>query len=237
MTVQVWRIHSAADNSFVLADTSAQGQTHPRTSTPAEALLWRIFDIIVAATILAAALPFLAVLSLILYLSDPGPLFYRHRRLGFRGRYFDCIKFRTMKVDGDVILRELLRNCPTARKEWEQTHKLRTDPRVTRIGAGIRKLSLDEFPQLINVLRGEMSIVGPRPIVEAEVERYGRHFEHYCLVRPGLTGLWQTSGRNDTSYQQRVSLDVSYVGRKSLLLDTWLIFKTVPAVVLARGSY
>lgn len=192
---------------------------------------------VVASAILVAVLPFLVVLSVVLYINDPGPIFYRHRRLGFRGRYFDCIKFRTMKVDGDAILREHLRTCPAARSEWEETRKLRHDPRVTQVSAVIRKLSLDEFPQLINVVRGEMSIVGPRPIVEAEVERYGRHFEHYCLVRPGLTGLWQTSGRSDTSYQQRVRLDVTYVARKGLLLDIWLIFKTVPAVVLARGSY
>lgn len=142
-----------------------------------------------------------------------------------------------MRMNGDAILREHLQRCPAARKEWEETHKLRVDPRVTSVGAIVRKLSLDEFPQLINVLLGDMSIVGPRPIVEAEVPRYGRHFEHYCLVRPGLTGLWQTSGRNDTSYQQRVRLDVSYVERKSLLLDIRLIFRTVPAVLLARGSY
>lgn len=196
-----------------------------------------MFDIVVAAAILVAVLPSLVVLCVILYLNDPGPIFYKHRRLGFKGRYFDCIKFRTMRVDGDAILREHLRTCPQARREWAETHKLRNDPRVTRIGAVVRKLSLDEFPQLINVLRGDMSIVGPRPIVEAEVGRYGPHFEHYCLVRPGLTGLWQTSGRSDTSYLERVNLDVAYVARKSLLLDTWLIFKTVPAVLTARGSY
>lgn len=199
--------------------------------------MWRIFDVVVAAAILVMVLPFLAALSAVLYLTDPGPIFYRHRRLGFRGRYFECLKFRSMRVDGDAILRDHLRKCPAARREWEETHKLRHDPRVTPVGAVVRKLSLDEFPQLINVLRGEMSIVGPRPIVEAEVNRYGRHFEHYCRVRPGLTGLWQTSGRSDTSYQQRVRLDVAYVDRKSVLLDTWLIFKTVPAVMLARGSY
>lgn len=211
--------------------------TCPRPLSPLDAFLWRSFDVVVAWVLLVAVLPFLIVLSTFLYLNDPGPIFYRHRRLGFRGRYFNCIKFRTMKVDGDAILREHLRKCPAARSEWEETRKLRHDPRVTQVGAVMRKLSFDEFPQLINVLRGEMSIVGPRPIVEAEVGRYGRHFEHYCLVRPGLTGLWQTSGRNDTSYQQRVRLDVAYVARKGLLLDIWLIFKTVPAVVLARGSY
>ncbi|EHJ61755.1 sugar transferase [Novosphingobium pentaromativorans] len=224
------------DNYFSF-DTGITHPMKPGASPILTSFLWRLFDIVVALALLVFVLPFLILLSMILLASDPGPLFYRHRRIGFRGSYFDCIKFRTMKVDGDAILSAHLRRDPAARKEWDETRKLRHDPRVTRIGALVRKLSLDEFPQLINVLRGEMSLVGPRPIVEAEVERYGRHFEHYCLVRPGLTGLWQTSGRSDTSYQQRVSLDVAYVARKGLLLDTWLICKTVPTVVLARGSY
>lgn len=230
-------ISVTAEKDLVLAEWETGSCAPPRPSSPTEAILWRIFDVVVAAAILVMVLPFLAALSAVLYLTDPGPIFYRHRRLGFRGRYFECLKFRSMRVDGDAILRDHLRKCPAARREWEETHKLRHDPRVTPVGAVVRKLSLDEFPQLINVLRGEMSIVGPRPIVEAEVNRYGRHFEHYCRVRPGLTGLWQTSGRSDTSYQQRVRLDVAYVDRKSVLLDTWLIFKTVPAVMLARGSY
>lgn len=209
----------------------------PRAISPLEEGLWRGFDIAVALSIIIIVLPFLAVLAIVLYVSDPGPIFYAHRRIGYRGRYFDCLKFRSMRVDGDAILREHLAACPEARREWEETHKLRHDPRVTPVGAVVRKLSLDEFPQLINVLLGDMSIVGPRPIVDAEVRRYGEHFEHYCLVRPGLTGVWQTSGRSDTSYQQRVAMDVSYVERKSIALDTWLLCKTVPAVLFARGSY
>jgi exopolysaccharide production protein ExoY len=227
-TVSPYQFNFGAEQSPAIA---------PQPTSAFEATFWRIFDVTVATVILLFMLPFLLALSALLYLSDPGPIFYRHRRLGFRGRYFDCIKFRSMRIDGDAILRDHLRACPSARREWEATQKLRNDPRITPVGAVIRKLSLDEFPQFINVLRGEMSIVGPRPIVEAEVDRYGRHFEHYCLVRPGLTGLWQTSGRSDTSYQKRISLDVAYVRRKGLLLDIWLIFKTVPAVVFARGSY
>ena len=225
------------NDNYFLPDTADDHPSAPSPSPVLAAFLWRSFDIVVAVALLLLVLPFLALLSAVLMASDPGPLFYKHRRIGFSGRYFDCIKFRTMKVDGDAILSVHLRHNPEARQEWNATRKLKDDPRVTRIGVLVRKLSLDEFPQLINVLRGEMSIVGPRPIVEAEVERYGRHFEHYCLVRPGLTGLWQTSGRSDTSYQQRVSLDVAYVSRKGLLLDTWLICKTVPPVMLARGSY
>ncbi|HUD90661.1 sugar transferase [Sphingobium sp.] len=199
--------------------------------------MWRMFDVMVAAMILLIVFPFLIVLTLVLYASDPGPVLFRHRRLGHRGRYFQCLKFRTMKVDGDEILGDHLNRNPEALREWNATQKLRCDPRVTAVGAIVRKLSLDEFPQLFNVLAGDMSIVGPRPIVEMEVQRYGDNFEQYCLVRPGLTGVWQTSGRSDTSYEKRVDMDVSYVDRKSLVLDAWLLCKTVPAVLLARGSY
>ncbi|MEJ2408049.1 MAG: sugar transferase [Novosphingobium sp.] len=216
---------------------SGQASSLPRPVSPFEAWMWRGFDIVVALLILIAAFPFLALVALVLFASDPGPIFYAHRRIGYRGRYFDCIKFRTMKVNGDAILHAHLQASESARREWEETHKLRNDPRVTAAGAIMRKFSFDEFPQLINVLTGDMSLVGPRPIVETEVERYGHHFEHYCCVRPGLTGLWQTSGRSDTSYQQRVEMDMSYIARKSLAFDIWLLCKTIPAVVLARGAY
>lgn len=209
----------------------------PAPAPLGSAVLWRIFDIVGAAAILIAALPFLLVLAVIMFVTDPGPLFFVHRRIGHRGQSFGCLKFRTMKVNGDEILREHLALSHVARREWAETQKLRNDPRITRVGLLVRKLSLDEFPQLVNVLRGEMSLVGPRPIVEAEVHRYGRFFEHYCTVKPGLTGLWQISGRNDTSYRERVELDVDYVGRKSLALDIILMIKTVPAVLFARGSY
>jgi exopolysaccharide production protein ExoY len=209
----------------------------PRPVSLASTMLWRLFDMVGAAAILLVVLPFLLVLAAVMYLSDPGPLFFVHRRIGFRGQSFGCLKFRTMKVNGDEILREHLALSHAARREWADTQKLRNDPRITGIGNIVRKLSLDEFPQLINVLRGEMSLVGPRPIVDAEVHRYGRFFEHYCAVKPGLTGLWQISGRNDTSYRERVELDVAYVGKKSLGLDIMLMVKTVPAVLFARGSY
>ncbi len=229
-------------NAQIAIPSEGDGRSAPLTLTPpavapTSAALWRAFDIVVAAGVLIVALPFLMILAAVMYLSDPGPLFFVHRRLGFQGRFFGCMKFRSMKMNGDQVLHEHLAKSPEARREWEETHKLKDDPRVTAIGAIVRKLSLDEFPQLINVLRGEMSIVGPRPIVEAEVVRYGRFFEHYCAVKPGLTGLWQISGRNDTTYRERIELDVSYVARKSLALDTWLLIKTVPAVLFARGSY
>lgn len=223
-------------NDFV--SVPAFGQVPPAVKASAwRSAVWRLFDILAASAILIVALPFLICLAIVLYVADPGPLFFVHRRIGHRGRSFGCIKFRSMKRDGDQLLRDYLDRHPEARREWEETHKLRHDPRITPIGAIVRKLSLDEFPQLWNVLRGDMSIVGPRPIVDAEIVRYGRFFEYYCLVKPGLTGLWQVSGRSDTSYRERVELDVSYVLRKSLMLDAWLLLKTVPAVVFSRGSY
>jgi len=233
MTVQF----AIAPHTIAVQDHAADGNTPPRPVPLSKALIWRAFDIVVAAAILIVALPFLIVLAVLFFVADPGPLFFVHRRIGCAGRSFGCIKFRTMKVNGDEILREHLLVSHSARREWAETQKLRNDPRITPIGAIARKLSLDEFPQLINVLRGQMSIVGPRPIVESEAQRYGRYFEHYCQVKPGLTGLWQISGRNDTTYNERIALDVRYVSRKSLLLDTWLVIMTVPAVLFARGSY
>ena len=235
---------SKATASSAVADDMASGvacvegdRGMPRSLSRREVCAWRIFDIVVALAILVVILPFLVVLTIVVFVSDPGPIFFVHRRVGYRGRHFNCYKFRSMKLDGDASLQRHLKADPEARCEWERTRKLRNDPRVTRVGAFMRKLSLDEFPQLINVLLGDMSIVGPRPIVEAEVDHYGRHFVHYCHVRPGLTGLWQTSGRSDVSYASRVAMDVDYIARKSLALDAWLQCKTVPAVVFARGAY
>ena len=227
---------SVSEQECTSALTSDGDDTRPSVSILSH-IVWRIFDIVTSSAILAFAAPFLILLALIMYLSDPGPLFFVHRRIGYRGRFFGCIKFRTMKENGDAVLREHLARSPEARREWDEMHKLKDDPRVTRIGSLVRKLSLDEFPQLINVLRGDMSIVGPRPIIDAEIQRYGRFFASYCSVKPGLTGLWQISGRNDTSYDSRVQLDMHYITRKSLTFVTWILVKTGPAVVLARGSY
>jgi len=180
--------------------------------------------------------PFLAAIAACIALTDGAPVLYRHRRVGFGGRDFYCFKFRTMTVNGDTLLREHLQSDYAAVEEWRATRKLRNDPRVTRIGRFLRRTSLDEIPQLINIARGEMSFVGPRPIVQAEIAKYGQHFPVYCSVMPGLTGLWQVSGRSDTSYEQRVALDVQYVGSRSMLLDWKILLLTVPAVISRRGS-
>ena len=180
--------------------------------------------------------PLLAAIGACIALIDGAPALYRHRRVGFGGREFYCFKFRTMAVNGDALLREHLQIDRAAAEEWRETRKLRNDPRVSRIGRFLRRTSLDEIPQLINIARGEMSFVGPRPIVQAEIVKYGEHFPAYCSVLPGLTGLWQVSGRSDTSYERRVALDVQYVRSRSMLLDWKILVRTVPAVMCRRGS-
>jgi Undecaprenyl-phosphate galactose phosphotransferase WbaP len=193
------------------------------------------FDQLVAAVLVLLFAPLLLTLALLVR-SDGGPAFYRHRRIGAAGRSFGCMKFRTMAVDADTVLDHLLATDPAAAAEWAATQKLRDDPRVTRLGQFLRRSSLDELPQLFNVLRGEMSLVGPRPIVPAEVVRYGDEIEYYYETKPGLTGLWQVSGRSDTSYQRRVRLDVWYVRNWTLWHDVAILIKTIPAVFLQRGA-
>lgn len=168
---------------------------------------------------------------------DGGRVFFAHERVGRGGRPFPCLKFRSMTPDAAQRLEALLASDPQACAEWGRDHKLRNDPRVTRVGAFLRRSSLDELPQLFNILIGDMSLVGPRPIVADEIAKYGVHYRHYCAVRPGLTGLWQVSGRNDVTYRRRVVMDVAYARRRCLLLNLEILLRTVPAVVLRRGSY
>jgi exopolysaccharide production protein ExoY len=176
------------------------------------------------------------VLAIVLILRwDGGPIIYRHSRIGRNGKSFECLKFRSMVVNADRVLRELLEEHPEMKAEWLRDHKLRCDPRVTRLGAFLRRTSLDELPQLWNVLRGEMSLVGPRPIVREELMRYGRSLFVYLSAKPGITGLWQVTGRNNTDYRRRVALDVYYVRKQNLLLDLYILFKT-PRVVLGGGG-
>lgn len=202
---------------------------------PLSRLVKRVFDQVVAFLLLLLMAPFLLVLVVLVRL-DGGPAFYAHRRVGAHGRPFRCLKFRTMVVEGDRVLSELLASDPDAQREWAQTQKLRDDPRITRIGRLLRKTSLDEMPQLFNVLCGEMSLVGPRPIVEAEIVRYGGDIDYYLETRPGMTGLWQISGRNELSYGRRVQLDVWYVRNWTLWHDIMILFKTWPAVLRKEGA-
>lgn len=194
------------------------------------------FDFATAATCLFMLMPLFAIIALLVK-QDGGPAFYRHSRLGRNGRPFACLKFRSMVMDGDAMLRDALRLDPVAAAEWDRSRKLTVDPRVTPIGRFLRATSLDELPQLWNVLRLEMSIVGPRPIVPAEVHYYGNDISFYYEARPGLTGLWQISGRAQTTYAKRVQLDTWYVKNWTLLHDILIVLKTVPAVFRRQGAY
>ncbi len=202
---------------------------------PFSRLLKTAFDQIVAIILVVLLAPLLLVLAA-LVASDGGPAFYRHRRIGEGGRGFGCIKFRTMVTDAERVLDNVLATDPIAAAEWAATQKLRNDPRITPLGRFLRRSSLDELPQLFNVLRGEMSLIGPRPIVQAEVARYGEQIDYYYETKPGLTGLWQVSGRSDTSYERRVYLDVWYVRNWTLWHDIAILLKTIPAVFLQRGA-
>jgi exopolysaccharide production protein ExoY len=197
----------------------------------------RSFDITAAALALILFSPIFLMIAALVKFSDHGPVLYGHRRIGHNGRTFKCLKFRTMAVNGDEILRNHLKANPQAAEEWRATRKLKVDPRVTVVGTVLRKLSLDELPQFLNILRGEMSVVGPRPVVDEELNLYDSFAAFYLSTRPGLTGLWQISGRNDVSYETRIAFDTQYVQNWSLIGDVAIIAKTIPAVCMARGSY
>jgi lipopolysaccharide/colanic/teichoic acid biosynthesis glycosyltransferase len=197
----------------------------------------RTLDILGAGALLLLALPAFLVIAALVKL-DGGRAFYAHERVGRDGRLFGCLKFRSMVMDADRRLAALLATDADARAEWEATRKLKNDPRVTWIGRVLRATSLDELPQLINVLRGEMSLVGPRPVQASELAAfYGAAAQHYMAVRPGITGPWQVSGRSDTSYAQRVALDVAYATQPSILTDVKILLRTPAAVLARRGAY
>ncbi|MCL2191166.1 MAG: undecaprenyl-phosphate galactose phosphotransferase WbaP [Treponema sp.] len=193
-----------------------------------------IFLVIVGGIIVLPALLFVALL---VKLTSPGPVLYGHKRMGRNGKPFYALKFRSMATDANERLEKLLETNPDLKKEWEENHKLKVDPRVTKLGKFLRRTSIDEFPQLINILKGEMSLVGPRPITEGEVEKYGEDFSWIFSVRPGLTGLWQVSGRSETDYTSRVSYDTYYLQSWSLWLDLWVIYKTFGVVLHGKGAY
>jgi Undecaprenyl-phosphate galactose phosphotransferase WbaP len=199
-------------------------------------LIKRTFDIAAASCLLVALSPALLVVSWLVRL-DGGKAVFGHIRVGQNGQAFKCLKFRSMVMNADAVLKDLLDRDPRARMEWELEFKLRDDIRITRIGRFLRRTSLDELPQLLNVVRGEMSLVGPRPIVEEELVRYGDDVRYYLMAKPGMTGLWQVSGRNDTDYATRVSLDVSYVKSWSLRRDLGILIRTVKVVVTGSGAY
>jgi len=196
----------------------------------------RIFDFIVSALAIIILAPLMIAVYLLIVMTGGGPAVIKHMRLGPSGSVFPCLKFRTMVVDATDVLARHLEKDPAAREEWQQNHKLKNDPRITPIGAVLRKTSLDELPQLFNVLWGHMSLVGPRPITSAEVPHYNKAMHLYYQTRPGITGLWQISGRNKVSYSQRVKLDEEYVTNWSFKRDIMILLKTVVCVIMMDGS-
>ena len=202
-------------------------------------LFKKIFDLLFALLFLILNLPLFLIISFFIKLSSRGPIFYLQERIGKNNIPFRCIKFRTMYPEAKDILENILKNDNNLKKEFEETHKLKKDPRITTIGKFLRKSSLDELPQFINVLRGEMSIVGPRPIVKDEKKKYAKNIKKVLSIKPGITGLWQVSGRNNLTYKKRVMLDLNYVRNYNLLMDINILIRTFGVILfpLDRGGY
>lgn len=198
---------------------------------------YRVFDIIFACLVLVVFSPLFLVLSILIKISSEGPVLYRQERIGKHGKYFLMYKFRTMVHNADDHLHGLLSTNEELRSEYEKLHKLKVDPRVTSVGRFLRETSLDELSQFFNVLFGEMSVVGPRPIVDLETQKYGEHLDEFLSVRPGITGLWQIWGRNDTTYEERVFLDISYIRNRSFHLNLYIMISTIFTMISRKGAY
>ncbi len=196
----------------------------------------RVSDLLIAFSAGLFLLPILLPIAIVIRLSDGGPVLFRHKRVGRDGKEFMLYKFRSMVPDAGERLERLLATDAAARAEWKATQKLENDPRITPFGNFLRRSSLDELPQILNILNGQMSVVGPRPVTKGEIEKYGEFFKDYCSVRPGLTGLWQVSGRSETTYETRVQLDVEYVAAQSFFLDFKILLMTFPAVLRRAGA-
>ena len=210
--------------------------TH-RLKMPWNLSIKRFLDIIFVSIGGLIILPLLLLIALVVKISSRGPVLYGHKRVGLNGKHFKAYKFRSMVMDADKKLQSVLDMDPGLREEWEANHKLKNDPRVTLIGKLLRRTSFDEFPQLINILRGEMSLVGPRPVTDPEIEKYGENAGRILSVTPGLTGLWQISGRSDTDYAERVSYDIYYIQSWSVWLDLWILYRTPGVIMKGRGAY
>jgi Undecaprenyl-phosphate galactose phosphotransferase WbaP len=196
----------------------------------------RLFDVLFSLLILILFSPVYLLLVLLIALSSPGPIFYIQKRVGKNHKPFSCIKFRTMVINADEVLLELMETSPQLRQEFEDNFKLKQDPRITKIGRFLRLTSLDEFPQFWNVLKGDMSVVGPRPLVVEELPRYGCHIDKILTIKPGITGLWQVSGRNDIPYKRRVQIDLYYANSHNFWLDLWVIIKTIGVVLVPKNN-
>ncbi|WP_417476788.1 sugar transferase [Maricaulis sp.] len=226
--------NSRYDQSF--ADVEADAKATPIGHSAASQKVKRSADLLLSVILVVPVGLLLGVVILAVMIFDRQPVFYLQTRVGRRGQPFRCIKVRTMRLDADARLEQILAEDPAAARQWREHQKLSHDPRVTPIGRFLRKTSLDELPQLLNVFRGEMSLVGPRPIIADEIDRYGADIAYYMAVRPGVTGLWQVSGRSRTSYARRVALDREYVENQSLAKDFSILFRTVRVVLTGEGS-
>ena len=203
----------------------------------ANAKIKRVFDFFTASILIFCLIPLFVIVTSALFFFDRGPIIFKQTRIGQGGKRFTCFKFRSMVQGSEQFLQFLLDNDLAARAEWERSQKLSNDPRITPIGRFLRQSSLDELPQLINVMRGEMSLVGPRPIVPSEAARYGDKLGIYLLAKPGMTGVWQVSGRNDCGYERRIELDADYVRRANFVSDLAILWRTLSAVILRKGCY
>jgi Undecaprenyl-phosphate galactose phosphotransferase WbaP len=199
----------------------------------------RLFDIVFSLSVLVLFSPIYLILALLIALTSPGPIFYVQERVGKNYKHFGCIKFRTMIANADEVLLQMMEKDPNLRQEFADNFKLKQDPRITWIGRFLRITSLDEFPQFWNVLKGDMSVVGPRPLVPEELFMYGRHMNKILTIKPGITGLWQVSGRNDIPYERRIKIDVYYVNSQNFWMDLSIILKTIFVVILPtkNGAY
>ena len=226
----------STDMSFIFSHEVMIFRVQQNLAKVSSRVLKRIFDIFGSLAIIVILSPVLIYISRKVK-KDGGPAIYGHVRVGKNGKSFKCLKFRSMVVNSKEVLTDVLANDPEARAEWDLNFKLRNDPRVTKIGAFLRRTSLDELPQLFNVLKGEMSLVGPRPIITEELERYNDEVGYYLLSKPGMTGLWQVSGRSDVDYETRIYFDVWYVKNWSIWNDIAILFKTVSVVLKKDGAY
>ena len=228
---------ASVDASILFSEKILMLNLRNNLASAANRIFKRAFDLVLTITGGLLISPILLAIAVAVAVDNRGRIIFAHERIGRLGKKFPCYKFQTMVPDAQERLKKYLAENPAAQREWDETFKLTNDPRVTRLGAWLRRTSLDELPQLWNVIRGEMSLVGPRPIVEEEVPRYGENIREYYMVLPGITGMWQVSGRSDTTYAERVAMDTWYVQNWSVWIDMMYLFKTVKAVVTEKGAY
>lgn len=236
MFAKINKVKWELDTDNLLNDKSLLPNQNVNLAHPYNRLLKRAMDLLLSVPGLILALPLCFFIAAVIYLSSQGPVLFTHRRIGKDAKTFPCYKFRTMIVGAEEKLKETFIKDPSLKTEWENGFKLKNDPRVTKIGKFLRKTSLDELPQLLNVLKGEMSLVGPRPITKEEIKKYGDKINDYYLVKPGLTGSWQVNGRSDTTYEERVQMDSCYIRNWSASQDLLYLFKTIGAVWRRKGA-